>query len=363
MDNNKIFEEQTGSSSENLIIYNEENLISDEEKHIDMYNFLKEHFPTFSSRDLLSDVVSFRESLVKLEATQTIKNKTLDSTNTIAQLSDHVIKLGTQAGLSEQQTRAIAIGFQAGFTRQGTESIAIGAFAGYSNQVSQSIILNATGTYLNANASGVFIAPIRNQTASVTNVLNYNPSTFEISFGSLNEQLVDLTSIQTFSNKTLDGSNSISQLNDSTVRIGFDAGFTGQNSLAIAIGRASGAFSQGSGAIAIGLHAGYSNQESMALSIGIGAGAYNQKSGTVAIGLCAGFSNQASMALSIGSGAGAYNQASAAIAIGLYAGNSEQSFSALAVGTGAGAFNQGSGSIAIGVNAGAFNQGKRKKNV
>ena len=335
------------SGKENVYIY--ECLKSDYNNNINMW-----------SRDLMADVVIFKQSLVRLDAVQTVKNKIFDSSNTIEEFTNHAIKLGAQAG-QNQQTFAIAIGSQAGYTNQGTAAIAIGAAAGYSNQASQSIILNATGTYLNSSTSGLFVAPIRNQTAAVSNILNYNTFTHEISFGSLNEQLVDLTSVQTFSNKVFDNSNTISQLNDFTVRIGAEAGFTGQNSLTIAIGKASGALGQGTGAIAIGLHAGNSNQGSMALAIGTAAGVYNQRSAAISIGLYAGHSNQGSIALGFGTGAGAFNQKSAAIAIGLYAGNSEQASSALAIGSGAGAFNQGTAAIAIGLNAGAFNQGRRKK--
>jgi len=86
------------------------------------------------------------------------------------------IAIGIEAGAYNQSTRSIAIGYQAGYTGQGTNSsIAIGYLAGRTGQ-NNSIIINATGTDLSdVNVAGLFIAPIRTGDTS-GNLLLYEPT-------------------------------------------------------------------------------------------------------------------------------------------------------------------------------------------
>lgn len=75
----------------------------------------------------------------------------------------------------------IKLGSQAGNTNQGTNSIAIGQFAGNLNQPNNSIILNATGSALNATYdNSLTIAPVRNPNVSYNNFLNYDDTTKEV---------------------------------------------------------------------------------------------------------------------------------------------------------------------------------------
>jgi hypothetical protein len=75
------------------------------------------------------------------------------------------IKIGTNAGLSNQGLNAIAIGYNAGQT----------------NQHANSIIINSTGTDLSSfQTNSLYIAPIRNTSSS--NILYYNSNTKEMSY-------------------------------------------------------------------------------------------------------------------------------------------------------------------------------------
>jgi hypothetical protein len=100
---------------------------------------------------------------------------------------DHTIAIGSGAGNSSQGRIAIAIGYQAGATSQGNYAIAIGANAGYSNQPANTIILNATSSNLNgvsSQTSSFYVAPVRTDN-SPSNVLFYNTTTNEVTYGTL----------------------------------------------------------------------------------------------------------------------------------------------------------------------------------
>ena len=92
------------------------------------------------------------------------------------------IALGQEAGANTQGANAIAIGFNAGNNHQGINSIAIGKFAGYGSQQNNSIILNASGNVQNGNNSGLYINPVRNDTANVTQVMFFNTGTKEVTY-------------------------------------------------------------------------------------------------------------------------------------------------------------------------------------
>jgi len=94
------------------------------------------------------------------------------------------VAIGYNAGATTQAIGAIAIGTSAGETNQGATSIAIGSGAGSLNQSANSIVLNATSSTLEAPTPNAFyVAPIRSG-ANTGNILQYNTSTKEISYGS-----------------------------------------------------------------------------------------------------------------------------------------------------------------------------------
>lgn len=96
------------------------------------------------------------------------------------------VSIGGNAAQANQAGESVAIGFAAGQTNQGTGAIAIGTFAGQNSQAANSIALNAAGSTspLNPTTSGLFVNPIRNTTAT-SNVLYYNPTTKEVTSGSV----------------------------------------------------------------------------------------------------------------------------------------------------------------------------------
>ena len=95
------------------------------------------------------------------------------------------VALGYASGQTAQGLRAVAIGSVAGNDHQGAQSIAIGHNSGYSYQPANSIELNATGSPLNyANlTAGLYITSVKNDTANVTNVMYYNTTSKEVTYG------------------------------------------------------------------------------------------------------------------------------------------------------------------------------------
>ena len=88
------------------------------------------------------------------------------------------------AGQISQGQGAVAIGVLAGYDTQGKNSIAIGARAGYTLQGNNSIIINATGANLNATTANTFtVSPIRNDVANVAEVVFYNTTSKEVTYG------------------------------------------------------------------------------------------------------------------------------------------------------------------------------------
>lgn len=72
----------------------------------------------------------------------------------------------------------VALGNFAGYNNQAVNAVAIGAYAGY-YQPANSIVLNATGNVINGNVAGLFVSPIRTDSAG-TLMLVYNPTTSEV---------------------------------------------------------------------------------------------------------------------------------------------------------------------------------------
>jgi hypothetical protein len=93
------------------------------------------------------------------------------------------VALGEYAGHENQGTRSVAIGERSGQYGQGAYAIAIGLYAGQDNQHANSIILNASGGSFNSDGTSRFyVNPIRNDSTS-TNVLLYNTTTKEVTYG------------------------------------------------------------------------------------------------------------------------------------------------------------------------------------
>lgn len=94
------------------------------------------------------------------------------------------VAIGMTSGYSLQGNYAVAIGDSAGYTNQGAQAIAIGRFAGLTNQANNTIILNATGANLNATtANTLTVAPVRNDVANVAQVMFYNTTSKEVTYG------------------------------------------------------------------------------------------------------------------------------------------------------------------------------------
>jgi hypothetical protein len=155
------------------------------------------------------------------------------------------------------------------------------------------------------------------------------------------------------------------QVGSSTVHIGKNSGFTGQNDNGISIGNQSGYNFQGAGdniysfPIAIGNQAGYDSQCGSSIAIGHQAGQISQGNGAsaIAIGEYAGQNNQYYSSISIGNYSGQNSQGGYSLAIGDFAGNQIQGNNSVAIGNSAGNSTQGNNSIAIGPYSGYQNQG------
>jgi hypothetical protein len=96
----------------------------------------------------------------------------------------YAVAIGIGSGRVAQADSAVAIGGEAGWVSQGINSVAVGYRAGTTNQANSSIILNATGANLNATTANTFtVAPVRNDVANVAQVLFYNTTSKEITYG------------------------------------------------------------------------------------------------------------------------------------------------------------------------------------
>ena len=94
------------------------------------------------------------------------------------------VAVGQFAGNYLQGNSAVAIGNSAGLTGQGLSAVAIGAGAGATNQGNNSIIINATAANLEQTTANTFtVAPVRNDVANTANVMFYNATSKEITYG------------------------------------------------------------------------------------------------------------------------------------------------------------------------------------
>jgi hypothetical protein len=80
----------------------------------------------------------------------------------------------------------VAVGDGAGRITQGEYAVALGRAAGDTNQGNNSIIINATGSALDQTTANTFtVAPIRNDVANVAQVMFYNTTSKEITYGNV----------------------------------------------------------------------------------------------------------------------------------------------------------------------------------
>ena len=114
---------------------------------------------------------------------------------------DSAVAIGASAGATTQGDSAVAFGRQAGQTTQGTSAVAIGRQAGQTSQGNNSIILNATGSALNQTVANTFtVAPVRNDVANIGEVLFYNTTSKEITYGNTISIAGNITSAYLFGN-------------------------------------------------------------------------------------------------------------------------------------------------------------------
>ena len=142
----------------------------------------------------------------------------------------------------------------------------------------------------------------------------------------------------------------------SSIRLGVDAGATGQQTRAIAIGQGTGSASQGPYAVALGQAAGNDSQGERATALGKSAGETEQGDSACALGVSAGKTNQSSYAVAVGASAGETGQGGSGIAMGPFAARTNQSEKAIAIGSYCGQNNQGAYSVAMGQLAAESNQ-------
>jgi hypothetical protein len=96
------------------------------------------------------------------------------------------VAIGLQTGTTSQGAGAVALGTYSGRTGQGTFAVAIGYQAGNNSQANNSIILNATGAELDQTTANTFtVAPVRNDVANIGNVMFYNATSKEITYGNV----------------------------------------------------------------------------------------------------------------------------------------------------------------------------------
>jgi hypothetical protein len=136
------------------------------------------------------------------------------------------VAVGNVAGSYLQSANAVAIGAQSGAIQQGNNAVAIGYGAGFSAQAANSIIINATGNVLNQATANTFtVAPVRNDVANIGNVMFYNATSKEITYGNTISVAGNITGGNLIS-PTLNNSGNISVVAGSNTWIFESAGTT-----------------------------------------------------------------------------------------------------------------------------------------
>jgi hypothetical protein len=179
------------------------------------------------------------------------------------------VRIGVDAGMTNQGASAIAIGLSSGQTGQNDNCIAIGSSAG---RTSQNFSAIAIGTFAGGETQGNY-----------TTAIGLNSGRFS--------------------------------QKDNAVSIGYEAGYCNQGSNAIAIGLRANESNSRDHSIAIGTSSGAFTQGCNAIAIGSNAGNFSQQSGALAIGTLSGKSFQGTNAISIGYRAGESNQQAYSIVI------------------------------------------------
>jgi hypothetical protein len=111
------------------------------------------------------------------------------------------VAIGENAGYNTQGDSAVAIGDGAGQNTQGQYAVALGYGAGDTNQGNNSIIINATNGVLNQTVANTFtVAPVRNDVANIAEVLFYNTTSKEITYGNTISIAGNITSAYLFGN-------------------------------------------------------------------------------------------------------------------------------------------------------------------
>jgi hypothetical protein len=235
------------------------------------------------------------------------------------------------------------------------------------------------GTTISDADSGFFVDSLASD-ATPANVVFYNTTTKELTYGSLGDLNPDSINSGSYSwtIDAVDGSlysNANTRIADlsSGVAIGQNVDTRNTNTGRVAIGDNSGSLYQAQNAVAIGSYAGNNSQDISAVAVGSGAGENNQSFSAVAVGRWAGQTDQGWDSVAIGRRAGRTTQGdysvamgwaaadnlqgAHSVAIGESAGNNTQSAFAVAIGSNAGNQLQGWGATAIGTNAGYTDQG------
>jgi len=226
------------------------------------------------------------------------------------------VHIGTNAGLSNQQSFAVAIGNQAGINNQSESAIAIGYQAGSNTQKNNTIAIGYQAGRLFQGST--------------------TATPYSIAIGSNAGEIVQRAN---------------------SIAIGYQAGNFSQSSNAIAIGRQAGSNTQGLSAIAIGFLSQLSGTGNLAIAIGTDSGKVSQGNRCVAIGAFSQESLSTRETVSIGYESARFSQQTNAIAIGAYSGRTFQGSNTIAIGFESGNLNQNENSIAIGYESGFTNQG------
>jgi hypothetical protein len=109
--------------------------------------------------------------------------------------SANTVAIGVGAGQSSQGVDAVAVGASAGSLTQGIAAVAIGTLAGRTFQANNSIIINATGANLDQTTANTFtVAPVRNDVANTAQVMFYNTTSKEITYGNVISVAGNITS-------------------------------------------------------------------------------------------------------------------------------------------------------------------------
>ena len=112
----------------------------------------------------------------------------------------NAVAIGRSAGFTDQGTKSVAVGYGTANSYQGSLAVAVGAGAASDNQGQYSVAIGSSagnptmapnsicisglsGNLSAPTANSLYIAPIRNSNANVTNALYYNNSTYEITYG------------------------------------------------------------------------------------------------------------------------------------------------------------------------------------